>query len=256
MPKLYVDDPAPQNKNIILLIHGLGSDSTSWEFQVPPLIEAGYRPISIDVPGFGKSSFAGYPWTVRKASRIVIRELVDQLPSPFVLVGLSMGGTLAQTIYHLRPDKVKKMVLVSTFSRLRPAPGKNLPYLLRRLAQVSVGNIQKQAKTVADRLFPGQDQKFLHDYLMQQIATANPKVYRQCMVSLGLFNGRAWMRKCHIPVLVISGAADTTVTLKNQTRLARGIPGCEHIIIHGGGHAVSVDHVAEFNHFLLDFVSK
>jgi len=254
MSALYYLDPAPQNKNPILLIHGLGSDSSSWQFQIPELIKAGYRPIAVDVPGFGKSGFQNYPWTIRKASSIILRELVDKIPEPIILVGLSMGGTVAQTLYRQRPGKFKKLVLVSTFSRLRPSAGENLPYLLRRLAQVSTGNISKQAQTVADRLFPGEDQKFLHDYLLEQVATANPKVYRQCMVSLGLFNSRLWMRKCTIPVLVISGDADTTVTLKNQIRLAHGIPHCEHIIISGGGHAVSVDHAEEFNSFLLRFL--
>lgn len=218
------------------------------------LIQAGLRPIAIDVPGFGRSGFDGFPWTVRKASLIVVRELIDRLPSSTIIVGLSMGGTVAQTIYHYRAEKISKMVLVSTFARLRPTPGKNLPYLLRRLAQVSVGNIQKQAKTVADRLFPGEDQKFLHDYLYEQVAHANPKVYRQCMISLGVFNSRIWMKKCKVPVLVISGSVDSTVTLKNQVRLAKLIPNCEHIIITGGGHAVSVDHTSEFNHHLLKFI--
>ncbi len=256
MNTLFSYDPAPQNHNPVILIHGLGSDSTSWQFQIEPLINAGFRPIAIDVPGFGKSPYEHFPWTIRKASRIVLRELVDKVEEPIILVGLSMGGTIAQTLYKQRPEKIREMVLVSTFSRLRPSPGKNLPYLLRRLAQVSTGNIRKQAKTVADRLFPGTEQKFLHDYLVDQIASANPKVYRQCMVALGLFNSRSWMKKCHIPVLVISGDADSTVTLDNQVRMVQGIPGSKHIIISGGGHAVSVDHTNQFNSSLLSFIQQ
>lgn len=254
MSSLYIYDPAPQNQNPVILIHGLGSDSSSWQFQIPQLIEAGFRPISIDVPGFGKSGFDHFPWTIRKASRIVLHELIDKLNEPIILVGLSMGGTIAQTLYRQRPTKIKKMVLVSTFSRLRPSPGENLPYLLRRLAQVSTGNITQQAKTVADRLFPDPGQRFLHDYLLDQIKNANPKVYRQCMVALGLFNSNLWMKKCSVPVLVISGDSDTTVTLKNQLRLVNAIPHCEHIIISGGGHAVSVDHTEKFNSSLLSFI--
>lgn len=256
MSDLYYFDPAPQNKNPIVLIHGLGSDSSSWQFQIPELVKAGFRPIAVDVPGFGKSGYQNYPWTIRKASRIILAELVDNIQEPMILVGLSMGGTIAQTLYHQRPEKIKKLVLVSTFSRLRPSAGENLPYLFRRLIQIYTGNISEQAQTVADRIFPGEGQKFLHDSLLEQIATANPKVYRQCMVSLGLFDSRSWMSKCSLPVLVLSGDADTTVTLNNQIRLARGIPHCEHIIISGGGHAVSVDHAEEFNLFLLRFIQQ
>lgn len=256
MGTLYTVDPYLNNPNPILLLHGLGSDASSWQFQMDPLGRAGFRPIAIDVPGFGQSVYSYRRWNIRKAALIITHNLVDQLEGPVILMGLSMGGTIAQAIYYYRPEKIAKIVLVSTFAKLRPSPGRNLPYLSRRLAQIAVGDIRQQAGTVSDRVFPAPEQQFLHDYLYEQIQKANPKVYRQCMLSLGVFNSTRWMKKCSIPVLVISGKDDTTVTLKNQNRLTQIIPQSQQIIIEGGGHAVSVDHVEQFNRGVLEFLQK
>lgn len=256
MTALFIFDPYPGNSRPVILIHGLGSDFTSWQFQIKPLAEAGFRPIAIDVPGFGRSGYQFNRWNVRNAALTVIHELVDALEEPVILVGLSLGGTIAQTIYLFRPEKISKMVLASTFSKLRPSPGQNLPYLTRRMAQMARGNIQQQAKSVADRIFPEEEQRPLHDYLFEQIKQANPKIYRQSMLSLGLFNSTRWMKHCSIPVQVISGSEDSTVTLKNQIRMVKTIPLCEHIIICGGGHAVSVDHTEQFNQSLLEFLQR
>ena len=53
----------PEGKPAVLLLHGLGADSTSWGYQIPLLSEAGFRPIVPDLPGFGKSIAGHNHWT-------------------------------------------------------------------------------------------------------------------------------------------------------------------------------------------------
>jgi pimeloyl-ACP methyl ester carboxylesterase len=66
MTKLHFLDPNPTGRPTVLLLHGLGADGSSWTLQLPPLIEAGFRPIAPDAPGFGKSPYDGKGWSVRK----------------------------------------------------------------------------------------------------------------------------------------------------------------------------------------------
>jgi len=58
-----------------------------------------------------------------------------------------------------------------------------------------------------------------------------------------------------MPVLVISGGDDTTVSMQDQEILAQGIPGARHVIIPGAGHGVSVDSYEAFNQELITFLS-
>lgn len=254
--KIFFLDPYPQNKKVALLIHGLGSDSSSWLMQMEPLAKLGYRPIAVDIPGFGKSPFSGRRWTIRRSALMIINQFVDPQVDQMVLIGLSLGGVIAQKILQYRPEKFEKIVLISTFARLRPRRAQNLHYLGRRVLQVFSGNLRKQAMNVADHIFPYPEQKEWHDYLYQQVKRANPKVYRQAMIGLGTFNSARWMREMKIPCLIISGDADNTVALADQKRLARLVKEARHVIIHNAGHAVTIDHAQESNTQLADFLQN
>jgi pimeloyl-ACP methyl ester carboxylesterase len=165
-----------------------------------------------------------------------------------------MGGTIAQQLIRMRPDMINKTILASTFARLRPSARNNLPYLARRFRQVLVGNIAGQAETVADSIFPTGTEKEFHDYLIMQIRNSNPKIYRQAMVSLAAFSSTIWMRNWTKPVLVVAGSDDTTVTLKNQLRLAAILSNKQLEVIQGAGHALSIDHKEIFNRLMIDFL--
>ena len=253
---LYYLDPAPGNRKMILLIHGLGSDSTSWQLQIPRLIQIGYRPIAVDVPGFGKSKYPYKRWTITSSTKWIIRELVDQLPGEFNLLGLSMGGVIAQRLIKERPERIGKVILVSTFSHLHPNIKSNFPYLSQRLIKVISHDINAQARIVADRVFPYPEQIRWHDYLQEQLLKADPVIYRQAMLSLAAFNSRKWLTSINNPCLAISGDKDSTVTIENQERLVKLLPNCEWKIIHNGNHAVNVDHEIEFNKLMVKFLQK
>lgn len=253
--KIFFLDPFPENKKIILLLHGLGSDSSSWQMQFDVLNQIGYRPIVIDLPGFGRSPFSRRHWKISTVSKIISRQILENLPQPVAIMGLSLGGVVEQELLRIKPEAFSKVILVSTFSRLRPSIKNNLPYLSRRFLLVVSGRLSTQAKTVADNIFPLEDQKLWHDYLIKQIEEANPKIYRQAMIALAEFNSRRWMKKISLPSLVISGSEDATVTLKEQRNLAKIIHDSNHLVISGGRHAVNIDHQIEFNAAIADFLS-
>jgi peroxiredoxin len=254
--ELFLVDPFPKSKRAVILLHGLGSDHSSWVFQVNALSEQGFRPIAIDIPGFGQSKYSYPRWTIRKAALIIAKNLIDQLTEPVDVVGLSLGGTVAQQLVKIRPERIDKLVLASTFSKLRPSVKKNLPYLSKRFGQVVIGDIRKQAVTVADKIFPGQEQHEFHEYLVNQISNANPRIYRQAMIALSVFNSSRWMRKWGGPTLVITGSSDTTVTLENQLKLVSLLKNVKTEIITDGGHAISIDHTKQFNQILLSFLKS
>jgi pimeloyl-ACP methyl ester carboxylesterase len=183
-------------------------------------------------------------------------ELLDKIQTPIDLIGLSMGGTIAQQIVKMRPKMVNNLMLVSTFARLRPSVKKTLPYLSKRFKQMVLGDIRDQANTVADRIFPDENQMEFHEYLIEQIKHANPRVYRQSMIAMAAFNGTPWMRNWQGRTLVVAGSEDSTVTLENQRRLARIIQNGRFEIIPGAGHALTIDHVDQFNLLMIDFLKN
>lgn len=253
---LHYLDPNPNGQPGILLFHGLGADATSWTLQLEPLVDAGFRPLAVDAPGFGKSPYDGHGWSIQHVvdeTAVLLREL--KIESIHV-VGISMGGIIAQQLAFDHPEWVEKLVLVNTFSVLRPRTISRWIYFRLRLLMVQTVGIPRQAKLVARRIFPKSDQEFMRQQLIASISKTDPRAYRLALRSLKDFNSSNRLHSLRMPVLVISGGNDTTVDIKDQKILAQGISGARHVIIPGGGHGVSVDSYETFNQELITFLSS
>ena len=253
---LFVLDPNPAGNPAVLLIHGLGADSESWILQFPGLIAVGTRPLAVDLPGFGKSKFpVNVDWTVPWVAAQVANWLRENANQTVIVVGLSMGGVIAQQLVLDYPEQFQGMVLASTFSRLRPRRWNELMYLSARFAIANLRGVKSQAYSVAWRVFPHPDQRDLRELLVQKIREADPRAYQSAMRNLAFFNARKRLREVKVPTLVISGAQDTTVSLENQLDLLRDIPGAKYVLIESANHAVNIDQPEAFDRVLLDFIN-
>jgi len=252
----YTDPTNPGNAPAVFLLHGLGVTSESWTLQVPALIENGFRPIAPDAPGFGKSRYDGRGWSIARCAE-AIAGLIDTLHTgPAHIVGLSMGGTIAQQFACDYPHLVRKLVLASTFAALRPASLNGWLYFIQRFVLVHTLGLPTQARFVAQRIFPGPEQALQRQVMVAQILQADPRAYRAAMRSLGTFNSLQRLGGIKTPTLVITGENDSTVSPPNQRPLVERIAGAQQVIIRGAGHAVSVDHPEEFNSTLLNFLTE
>jgi 3-oxoadipate enol-lactonase len=252
--KVFYLEENPQGSPGVLLLHGLGANSASWQLQIPFLVHSGYRVLAFDTPGFGQSAYPGHGAHPQEAALLFSSVLQQIAEAPFHVIGISMGGTQALQLALDYPDLVNRLVLVNTFAHLQVTDPKLLPYFALRFILVHTLGLETQAKQVAKRIFPSPEQETLRQGLTQQVLQANPQAYRAWMRALSRFDVRGRLGEIRSPTLVITGDQDTTVAYANQEELARRIPGAKHEIIHGAGHAVSVDHPNEFNQALLNFL--
>jgi 3-oxoadipate enol-lactonase len=256
MTLLHYLDPNPSGSPAVLLLHGLGANSYSWTLQFDPLISAGFRPIAPDTPGFGESPYDGRGWSVARSASAMADLLQELEAIPAHMVGISMGGTIAQQIALDFPQLVRKLVLVSTFAILRPTRLSGWFYFLQRFILVHTLGLPTQARLVAGRIFPGEDQQIMRDQLIKQISQADPRAYRVAMRSLGVFNSKRRLGEIKKPTLIVTGDRDSTVPLPSQRILVERIPGARQVIIPGAGHAVTIDQPELFNRELLGFLRE
>jgi pimeloyl-ACP methyl ester carboxylesterase len=248
-------DPNPAGSPAVLFLHGLGADATSWAFQFPPLIQAGMRPIAVDVPGFGKSDYDGRGWGVSRMAALTAGLMGELNTGPAYICGLSMGGTIAQQLVLDFPHLARKLILVSTFTVLRPESLGTWLYFAQRLLLVHTVGLKYQAPVVARHVFSAPEDELLRQELIERITSADPRAYRAAMRSLGWFDSRKRLKQIKIPVLVITGDRDQTVSPLRQKMLAEGIPGARQLVIAGAGHGVSVQKPVEFNLAMMDFLA-
>ena len=253
---MHFIEAGSQNKNAVVLIHGLGATGGSWQFQLQEAADAGYRVIAPDLPGFGCSKYAGRSWQIKTISKELITFLSSAGMCDFYLAGISLGGAVAlQTVLDF-PEKVRGLMLINTFACLKPQSMSEWLYFARRGILAFLRDPAVQAQLVADRVFPNPDQHFYRKILVENIKNTNPRVYRQAMIALAKFDVRYRLAELNLPVWVVSGDLDTTIPLKAQYDLVRRIPGARHICVPEAGHAVNIDLPEEFNRILLKFLSE
>ncbi len=251
---LFYLDPNPAGSPCVLLLHGLGADGASWEYQLRALAKAGMRPVAPDLPGFGRSIYRGRGWKLAEVSGEMFRFLESLTEKPAKVVGLSMGGALAVSMGIEAAGRVDQLVLMNTFACLRPKSFSERLYLVRRFLVANLRGVKYQAELVAWRLFPHADQVELRQLLVEKILQADRNVYRAAMLQLAMFDARRRLREIEMPTLVITAERDTTVPREIQAVLAQDIPNARQVIVPDSGHAVIVDQWEQVNQILLDFL--
>ncbi|MCS7178794.1 MAG: alpha/beta hydrolase [Anaerolineae bacterium] len=250
---LHYEEVNPAGAPPVLLLHGLGSVGADWQFQFAPLAGAGYRVLAPDLRGFGRSSAPSeVSIQVMAQDMALFLEKMEAIPAH--IVGLSLGGTVALQLALDHPEMVRRLVLVNTLARLHfPSLSNRLYFLARAILSRFLGP-EKQAAMVARRLFPHPHQQDLRERIIRRISQTNPCAYRSAMRSLLRFDVTARLGELRMPVLVVTGAEDTTIPLPIQQALAQGIPGARHVVVEKSGHGIIADNPDVFNRILLEFL--
>jgi 3-oxoadipate enol-lactonase len=254
MNELHYLDPNPSARPAVLLLHGLGADCTSWLLQLPALGQAGFRPIAVDAPGFGQSPYDRRGWSIRHVAAQMAGLLEELGTGPAHVVGLSMGGVIAQQFALDFPQLTRKLVLTSTFCVLRPESLNGWSYFIRRAAAILFMGINAQAQVVARRVFPDPNDQALREMFLAVVSRADARAYRKAMLALGVFDSRKRLGQIQLPTLVVTGVEDTTVSPTRQKVLAQGIRAARQVIIPDAGHAVPVEQAEAYNRVLLEFL--
>jgi 3-oxoadipate enol-lactonase len=104
----------------LVLVNGVGDDLGGWENQVDDFVRAGLRVVSFDNRGVGRSSQLPGPYTSGEMAAD-LKAVADQLGlARFHLLGVSMGGVIAQEYAVAHPDDLASLVLANTFAAADP----------------------------------------------------------------------------------------------------------------------------------------
>ncbi len=250
----------------VVLLHGWPLSGRAWENQVPALVDAGYRVISVDRRGFGDSSqpWDGYDYDTFAADLDALMVQLDLREA--TLVGFSMGGgEVVRYIGNYGTDRVAKAVLASAVP----------PYLYKSadnpdggLDDATIAEFENGVR--GDRLafLDGFTTNFFsaggtltvseahRAYARDIAAFASPKGTLACIAAFGRTDFREDVAKVTVPTLVIHGDSDAIVPFEvSGKRSAELIPGATLVLIAGGPHAINASHVQEFNTALLEFLA-
>ena len=249
----------------VVLIHGYPLSGRGWDKQVPALLDAGYRVISYDRRGFGKSSqpATGYDYDTFAADLQYLLEHLELRDA--VLAGHSMGtGEVTRYLSSYGPARVARGVLVS------PIP----PFLLQApdnpdgVPQSVFDGFTAAARADTPAWMKGFLDNFYNidtlrgtlvsDQAWQaswNLAVTASAIAAVACIATWATDFRADLPKIDVPVLAVQGDADQVLPIdKTGNRLPALINDVQLVVIEGGPHAIPWTHAAQVNTALLDFL--
>lgn len=256
MPQLEVDgavltydDEGPRDGEgaPLVFIHGWTANRHRWDHQLAHFA-AERRVVRLDLRGHGESTGAGAR-TVDELARDVIA-LLDHLDvDRFVPVGHSMGGMIAQTLALAHPERVERMVLVDSISRMTYSRGRGLLMAVSTLVPFKLfvaANIQRA-------FAPGYPREEIRGYI--EASAATPKeVVMTCYGAMRAFDVLDRVGQITTPTLLVHGFHDIQLPLSQMLRMAKAYPDAVVRIVDAG-HELPVEKPARLTALIDGFVS-
>jgi poly(3-hydroxyalkanoate) depolymerase len=240
----------------LLIITGLGASLDLAEPFERRLTARGVQAISFDAPGVGQSTAYGFPRRMPGVARTVER-MLDALGYERVdVLGVSLGGVIAQQLARQAPHRVRRLVLAATGPGLGGVPGS--PRVLLALATPRRYYQPDYYRRIAGRVYGGDARRdpdaLLHGSIARFIERPSARGYFGQLYAISGWTSLPWLRTLPQPTLVLAGDDDPIVPLINGRILARCIPDARLQVIRGGGHLFLLERPAEVAELVIEFL--
>ena len=239
----------------VLLINGVGGSLGMLSDLRDDL--GGHRVIMFDAPGTGKSPapwhIYGIGWLAQLALDLLSEVGCDQAD----VVGYSLGGTAAQEVARLAPERVRRLVLVSSGCGWGMVPGSVssalvalIParYYSRTLYKLTTRLVAGGAEVTAGFLERAIADRFAHRPSMRGYALQ--------LAAAWMWTSLPWLEQITAPTLVLSGGADTLVPPANSKILASRIPNARLVLVDDWGHLLLYDGTSGAGRLVAEFLGS
>lgn len=240
----------------LLLIMGLGGNMGMWAPLERELVPRGFQTITFDAPGTGESTGWLLPRRMPAIARVVAHLLTALGLGQVDVLGVSLGGAIAQQLTRQAPHRVGKLVLAATMPGMGGLPAS--PTVLMRMSTPRRYRDPEYFRAVAGSLYGGRSRTAAGSPVHGTAARfANPPSwggYVHQLYSIQGWSSLPWLHRIRQRTLVMNGDDDPIVPLVNGRILAWRIPRAHLHVVHGGGHLFLLEEpaasAATIAHFL------
>jgi len=264
--KLYYEDTGGEGRPVVL-IHGWPLSGAAWEKQVPALKAAGFRVITYDRRGFGRSDKPGSGFGYTTLATDTETLMAELELKDVTLVGFSMGGgEVARYVSHIGEDRLHSVVFAAAVppfmmktednpdGPLEPDAAEEMEEALKADRESFFEGFTKDFFSANGELQVGEDDRQKAKALCLQ---SDQTAALGCMEAFGTTDFRKDLEKVTVPALVLHGDADGIVPLEASGKLTHElVEGSELQVIEGAPHGCNTSHPDAFNEALLTFLHR
>lgn len=234
----------------VVCIHGYCQSSAYWAPTLDRLAAHGAHALAVDLPGFAQSAGERGPYDMEALADAVEAVCVHKRLGRIVLVGGSMGGVVAQHLVLRHPERVLRLLLVSTGAfTADPATA------LSRADSIAAGEWNEAAVEPMIRGFFRQPPPADELARYRQIARSASK---EAAVAAARSNAtlRTFERlgAIHVPTLIIQGRHDRARTPQHGALMCQHIPGARLEVLENSGHTPQLEEAEAFHRAALPFL--
>lgn len=262
--QLHYNDVGEGAETVVML-HGSGPGASGWanfSRNVEPLVDAGYRVVLMDCPGWSKSDPIVCSGSRSELNARALKGLLDAIgvEQRVHLIGNSMGGHSATAFALAWPQRVGKLILMGGGtggpSQFVPMPTEGIKLLQGLYREPTIDNLKRMmnvfvfdASALTDELMQARLENMLarRDHLENFVKSlaANPKQFNDFGPRLG---------EIAAPTLVVWGRDDRFVPMDVGLRLVAGMQNAEMHIFSRCGHWAQLEHAEKFNRMVVAFL--
>ncbi|MBA3282914.1 MAG: alpha/beta hydrolase, partial [Acidimicrobiia bacterium] len=232
----------PPGAPTVLLLHGLvASGGLNWFQAFQPLAEH-FRVVAIDHRGHGRG--------IRSWRRFRLADCADDCAALLdelgidraVAVGYSMGGPIAQLLWHRHPHKVSGLVLCATSNRFVPGVRERLAFVTVVSAIAGSTRIGQLATRVPlaslQRRIPRSVRArpdSLRRWAAAEMGRHDARMVAEALAATTSFDSRKWLHNVDVPTALMVTTNDKAIPPQEQLRILAAIPGAS-VTHHDEGH--------------------
>ncbi len=234
-------DPDGAGRTDVLVIHGWTVTADTTFAASYPTLADDYRVIAPDLRGHGRGLRSHGRQRVRLES--LADDMVDVLDAvgseQAVVVGYSLGGAVAQLLWHRNPERVQGLVLCSTARNFQTGPVGDLWYRGQAWVAPAVRAWPGPARARMVQAVNGKitDGPYA-EWFRRELLRSDPSALLHVGAALGRFRSNRWIGDVDVPTAVIMTTQDRTVPTRRQRGLAAAIPGARAYEVPGPHNAV------------------
>jgi len=239
----------------VLLIMGLGYTSVMWH-RTRPLLSQHFRTVAFDNRGAGRSDVPPGPYSIATMASDAAAVLDAASVASAHVLGVSMGGLIAQEFALQYPARTRSLILGCT--------SPNGPLAVRAESKVADlllarGMTLEQARQAILPYIYDADtprEKIEQDVKIRQPWLPSTEGYTAQLQAILAWEGYSRIAQIKAPTLVIHGKSDALVPPANGELIARRIPGARLVVLDHASHIFLTDQAAAAEKEILDFLSS